>query len=329
MSRQRLIGKKLIRSLLPIALLIVVALAAAVGWIVYSITQPLRRDYLVTPQSFTQISGPVMKAEDAHWRNRDGTEARGWLLKGPAGAPAVVLLHRYGADRSWLFNFGVKLHEATGFTILWPDLRGHGLNPPVKWSSFGKRESEDVLAAFDYLTTLKSDGLPLLSDRLGVYGVELGAYAGMRAAMHDPRVRVLALDSVPFGPDELVRAAANHFTGDDSGRGTTATNNRAMRFLIQIGMRLYLPRSYDNLQSCDIAATLRGRRVFLLSGTDAGYLRDSTAALARCFQPGEVESATELPLTGLNLPFTNGEQEEGYDRQIIEFFSKTLRPPGQ
>lgn len=326
MSRQRLIGKKLLRSLLPIALLLVTATIVAVGWIVYSISQPPRRDYLVTPQSFTQISGPVMKAEDAHWRNRDGTEARGWLLKGGAGTPAVVLLHRYGADRSWLFNFGVKLHEATGFTILWPDLRGHGLNPPLKWSSFGKRESEDVLAAFDYLTTLKSDGLPLVSDRMGVYGIELGAYAGMRAAMHDTRVRVLALDSVPSGPAALVSAAANHFTGDDTAlKGTTATNNRVMRFLIQLGTRIYLPRSYDNLQSCEIAAALRGRRVFLLSGADAGYLRDSTAALAHCFQPADLESATDLPLTGLNLPFTNGEQEEGYDRQIIEFFSKTLR----
>ena len=319
MSRQRLIGKKLIRSLLPIALVMVVAVLAAVGWIVYGITQPPRRAYLVTPQSFTQISGPVMKAEDAGWRNRDGTQARGWLLKGPTGAPAVVLLHRYGADRSWLFNFGVKLHEATNFTILWPDLRGHGLNPPVKWSSFGKRESDDVLAAFDYLKALQGDkGLPLVGDRLGVYGVELGAYAGMRAAMHDTRIRVLALDSVPSGPDELVRAAV---------AGESGIDNRAMQFLTRMGTRLYLPRSYDNLQSCEIAAALRGRRVFLLSGADAGYLRDSTAALARCFQPADVESTTDLPLTGLNLPFTNGEQEEGYDRQIIEFFNKQLRTP--
>src|SRR5258708_5779999 len=100
MARQRLIGKKLFRSLLPIALVLGVAVAAAVGWIVYVITQPPHRAYLVTPQSFTQISGPVMKAEDANWRNGDGTQARGWLLRGPTGAPAVVFLHRYGADRS-------------------------------------------------------------------------------------------------------------------------------------------------------------------------------------------------------------------------------------
>ena len=321
MSRQRLVGKKLIRSLLPIALLVVVAAVAAVGWIVYDITQPPRRAYLVTPQSFTQISGPVMKAEDASWQNRDGTQARGWLLRGPAGVPAVVVLHRYGADRSWLFNFGVKLHEATNFTILWPDLRGHGLDPPVKWTSFGSRESDDVLAALDYLKALKGEkGQPLVGDRLGVYGVELGAYAGMRAATHDTRVRVLALDSVPRGPDELVRAALKVQWGID---------NRAMQFLTGMAARLYLPHSYDRLPACEIAASLAGRRVFLLSGADAGYLRDSTVALARCFQPGDVESATDLPLTGMNLVFSNGEQEEGYDRQIIEFFGKVLRSPAE
>ena len=319
MSRQRLIGKKLIRSLLPIALLVIVAVLAALGWIVYSITQPHRQAYLVTPQAFTQISGPVMKAEDASWLNRDGTQARGWLLRGPAGAPAVVVLHRYGADRSWLFNFGVKLHETTNFTILWPDQRGHGLDPPVKWSSFGKRESDDVLAAIDYLKALQGEkGLPLVGDRLGLYGVELGAYAGMRAAMRDTRVRVLALDSVPRGPDELVGAAVKEQWGID---------NRAMQYLTRMATRLYFPSSYDNMPSCEIAASLRGRRVFLLSGADAGYLRESTAALARCFQPADVESATNLPLTGLNLPFTSGEQEEGYDRQVIEFFSKQLRTP--
>jgi hypothetical protein len=67
--------------------------------------------------------------------------------------------------------------------------------------------------------------------------------------------------------------------------------------------------------------------VLLVSGPDAGYLRESTAALAPCFQRADLEVATDLPLTGLNLPFTNGEQEDGYDRQIIEFFNKSLRTP--
>jgi len=33
----------------------------------------------------------------------------GWLLRGSEGAPAVIFLHRYGGDRSLLFNLGMKV----------------------------------------------------------------------------------------------------------------------------------------------------------------------------------------------------------------------------
>ena len=155
MASRRRLGKKLIKSLLPILLVLMAALVVALGLFVRGISRPPRRAYLVTPKAFSQISGPALKVVDQSWQNRDNTPARGWLLRGTEGAPAVVLLHHYGADRSWLFNLGVKINETTNFTILWPDLRGHGLTPAVQWTSFGTVEGEDVMAALDYLRTLK------------------------------------------------------------------------------------------------------------------------------------------------------------------------------
>src|SRR5512138_195751 len=137
MPAKRKLGKRLLRSLLPILLVLVVAVLVVLSFIVYCVSRPARNPYLVTPQSFSQISGPALKVTDETWTNRDGTRARGWLLKGAEGAPAVVLLHRYGADRSYGFNLGVKINETTNFTILWPDLRGHGLSPLVKTSTIG------------------------------------------------------------------------------------------------------------------------------------------------------------------------------------------------
>src|SRR5204863_188374 len=122
----------------------------------------------------------------------------GWLLKGAQGAPAVVLLHRYGADRSYALNLGVKINETTNFTILWPDLRGHGMNPLVKWSALGNKEGEDLLAALDFLRTLKSENqAKLVGDRFGVYGVELGAASALKAAVPDKQIKALVLDSIP------------------------------------------------------------------------------------------------------------------------------------
>lgn len=317
MAHRRRLGKKLFKALLPIFLVLAVATAVALAFIVYGTTRPPRRAYLVTPQAFSQISGPALKVSDQTWRNRDNTTARGWLLRGSEGAPAVVLVHPYGSDRSWLFNLGVKINEATSFTILWPDLRGHGLTPPVDWTSFGTQEADDIHAAIDFLRTLKADdGRQLVGDRIGLYGVELGAYASLAAAVSDTAVRALVLDSVPRNPDELLQAAVK----DDLG-----VNFRPLQYLTEVAMRLYFMGAYKNTSTCEMAASLKQPRVMLLSGLDAGYLRDSTIALARCFpSPANVDAKTDLPLTGLNLASAPGEQGEGYDRQVIDFLNRTL-----
>ncbi|MGH9881572.1 MAG: alpha/beta hydrolase, partial [Pyrinomonadaceae bacterium] len=280
-------------------------------------THPPRRSYLVTPQSFSLISPAVLKVTDESWRNSDGTRARGWLLRGTEGAPAVVFLHRYGADRSWLFNLGVKLNEAANFTILWPDLRGHGLNPPVRYTTFGSKESNDVLSALEFLRTVKVEsGNRLIGNRLGLYGVELGGYAAMSAAPQDAEVRVLVLDSIPLGPDELLRATVRESYGID---------NELFQYLAGAATRLYLLGAYKNTPSCELAAALKTQRVLLLSGGDAGYLRDATITLERCFPSLSLETKTDLPLTGFRLPSATGEQGEGYDRGVIEFFDRNLR----
>jgi pimeloyl-ACP methyl ester carboxylesterase len=317
MAFRRRLGKKLFKSLLPILLVVTVAFLVALAFIVWGIIRPPRRAYLVTPKSF-QFSGPALKVTDQTWRNRDNTPARGWLLRGAEGAPAVILLHHYGADRSWLFNLGVKINEATNFTILWPDLRGHGLAPPVQSTSFGTFEGEDVLAALDFLRAQKSeDGSNLVGSQVGLFGVELGAYAALRAAAKDQSVSVLALDSVPRSSDELVR--------------TTVKNDLGMKVpllpaLSSFATRVYFLGRYENAPACEVAASLSTRGVLLLSGPDAGELRESTIDLARCFKnPASVEVKTDLPLTAFNLPSATGQDGERYDRQVIEFLDKNLR----
>jgi pimeloyl-ACP methyl ester carboxylesterase len=229
----------------------------------------------------------------------------------------VVLMHRYGADRSWLFNLGVKINETTNFTILWPDLRGHGLTPPVNWTSFGTREGDDVLAALDFLRGLKTQkGEQLVTNSAGLYGVELGSYAALRAAREDQSVQALVLDSVPRDADELVKAAAKNDLG---------VSIRPLQSLTLAAIRVYFLTRFDNTPTCQVAASLAGRRILLLSGRDAGYLRDSTIQLARCFpQSANVEVKTDLPLTGFNLPSATGEDGERYDRQVIDFFDRML-----
>lgn len=306
------------KALLPVVLLFVLAAVGFAGWVVYGVTHPAQRPYLVTPEKFAQLSDRGLKATDETWTNRDGTHARGWLLRGSEGAPAVILLHRYGADRSWFLNLGVKLNETSNVTVLWPDLRGHGENPPVASTSLGAREAEDVLAAIDYLRSLKTTpGRPLVGRAVGVYGVEMGAYAALMAAQQSEEVRALVLDSVPATPDDILRRAVVNRVGFDSG---------PLHVLARLGVRAYFMGDYQLTASCAAASGLGDRKVLLLSGEGAGPLQASTAALARCFPaPSLAEVRTDLPLTGFTLASSAPEQGEDYDRRVIEFFSRTLQ----
>ena len=318
MPPRRRIGKRLIKSLLPIALVVVLAIVGAFSFVIYCITRPTRRPYVVTPESFSRISGRAIKVTDETWPTRDGRTARGWLLRGAEGAPAVVLLHRYGGDRSWLFNLGVKINEATNFTILWPDLRGHGENPPVKWASLGASEGDDLAAAFQYLLSLNSENKKrLVKDSLGVYGVELGAYSALKSIRFEPPIKVLVLDSVVSSPNELLNTAVAGCAGVDNG---------LLQYFSRLAMKMYLLGTYDDTSACDFARAAGGQRVLLLSGPEAGALREATASLQSCFpNPANVETRTDLPLSGFSLPSTTGEQGEAYDRIVIEFFARNLR----
>ena len=305
------------RVFLPFVVIVVVVMAATMIWIAYGITRPPRAPYLVTPQTFSQVTGPALNATDVTWDNHDGTKARGWVIRGAEGAPAVILLHRYGADRSWLLNLAAKLNVTTNFTVLWPDLRGHGENPPVNTSLLGAVEGDDVTAAIDYLHTLKTPlGKPQVAGPIGLYGVELGAYAALDAARRYPEVHALVLDSTPESPDELIRAVTIRHT---------SMNNSVLSRLGSWGVRIYSLGKYHNTPSCDLARSLKEVKVVLLTGDEADPWRASTLALGKCFMSGAVEVRKDLALTGYNLPTSTGEQEEAYDRPVIDFFDKALR----
>lgn len=74
-----------------------------------------------------------------------------------------------------------------------------------------------------------------------------------------------------------------------------------------------------------MAGALGERRVLLLAGEDDGYLRESTKSLIPCFpNTANLETRTDLSLSGFTLPSATGEQGEGYDRPVIDFFVKNL-----
>ncbi len=317
---RRRTGRKLARTLLPIVTLIAVAVAVMAAWLVYAATHPPERAYLVTPDRFQQLSERGLRATEEQWTNADGSVSRGWLLRGGQSAPAVIFLHPYGGNRSYFLNLGIKLNEATNFTALWMDARGHGApgdNRASGASSFGVREAEDVGGAIAFLRSLMTrDNEPLIGGDIGLYGVEMGAYSALVAASSEPAVRSLVLDSVPRTPADLLRHAITERTGFD---------NALLHTLADAGARLRFTGRYPGSTACAAAAALNDQRVLLLAGADAGNLQAATSELQNCFPPQtRVETNLNLSLTGYRVASAPAIEADAYDRRVIEFLDRTL-----
>jgi len=319
MAHSKRLFKSFYRLLFPVVLLLVLAVAAASVWLVHAVSVPPHANYLVTPEKYGQFSTRGAQVTDETWTNSDGSRARGWLLKGTENAPAVILLHRYGADRSHVLDLAVKLNEATNFTVLMPDGRGHGVNPSVAASSFGGCESTDALAAIEFLRGLKSGDTQtvLVGPNIGFYGVEMGALAALAAASNNESVKAIALDSVPTTSGDVLTTAvdkkfpfASSVTSKIAGAGTY----------------LYFYNGcYQRGAACDLAKSVSNRQVLLLAGADAPVLQDSTNKLSRCFpSENKIETKTDFNPSGYNLTNASLEQTAAYDQRVIEFFKQSL-----
>ena len=310
--------KSVSRLLLPAVVLIVLAVAVASVWLVHETSHPVAAAYLVTPETYGMLSARGAQVTEETWGNKDGTSARGWLLRGSQDAPAVILLHKYGANRSHVLNLGVKLNEATNFTVLMPDQRGHGQNPSVKYTSFGGCEADDTAAAIAYLRGLKTpEQFPLVGKDIGIYGLEMGALVAIAATVGDESVKAIALDSVPQNSDTMLAASVERRF--PFGSSVTAK-------FAQLGTRPYFFEGcFKRESSCDMAKTLAGRKVLLLGGLDAPDFQDSTSKLAKCFPANsQVETKTDLSPSGFSILNASLELAEAYDQRVIDFFRQSL-----
>ncbi len=303
---------------MPALLLILIAVNGGAIWLIYTTARPINSVYLVKPDKYGQLSARAAQVTDETWSNRDGSQARGWLLRGAENAPAVILLHRFGADRSYLLNLGVKLNESTNFTVLMPDQRAHGENPPIKNASFGGCEAEDTLSAVEFLRSLKTPNqIALVGPNLGVYGVEMGALVALSTAAKDNSIKAIAIDSAPQDSNGVLRQSV----GERFPFASFVTKS-----LAELGTRLYyFDGCYQRELICDTARKTENRKVLLLAGIDAPDFQESTSKLNKCFPTSnKIESKLDLSPSGYGIINASMEQSEAYDQRLIDFFRNSL-----
>ena len=181
-----------------LALFFFAALATLVisGVLTYWIVEPQRTSSEINMESFPG------RPDEVNFSVPGVGERRGWFFPGLRGAPTVVLLHGYESSRGELLTLVSALqdHQYNAFVF---DFAAHGSNGGL--TTFGYRESDEVRAAIDTLARRNDvDGR-----RFGIWGYNLGAYAGLREAEKDPRVRALVLDSVYDSPPQMVKVGVD------------------------------------------------------------------------------------------------------------------------
>src|SRR6202008_4496351 len=125
-------------------------------------------------------------------------DRKGWFFPGLRGAPTIVLCYGHESSRGELLTLVSALQDHQ-YNVFVFDFAAHGANDGV--TTFGYRESDEVRAAIDVIAQ-RNDVDPT---RFGLWGYNLGAYAALREAEKDPRVRALVLDSVYDDPRQMVR----------------------------------------------------------------------------------------------------------------------------
>jgi len=134
----------------------------------------------------------------------DGTalKADWWAPKGSDRAPAALLLHAAGADRTQLRDLAERLYK-NGYGVLALDLRGHGESIAKPEDAYTLLENDearanawafttrDVEAAARWLRTNRA----VHSANLNLFGVGAGSALAVRQGSRDENVRSVTLIS--------------------------------------------------------------------------------------------------------------------------------------
>ena len=110
----------------------------------------------------------------------DGLRLAGWYIP-KAGAPALILLHGYPAEKADLLPLASAL--APQFAMLLVDQRYFG-SSEGRATTLGFRERDDLKRMVDFL---ESRG----ATSVGVFGFSLGGAVAMLTAAEDPRIKAI------------------------------------------------------------------------------------------------------------------------------------------
>ncbi len=185
---------KLASILLVLVVFVALATAVIAAVLTYWIVKPQRTSSEINMASFPGKPDEI----DFTVAGLKPSERRGWFFPGLRGAPTIILCHGYESSRGELLTLVSALQDHQ-YNVFVFDFAAHGANDGV--TTFGYREADELRAAVDVIAQ-RND---VDATRFGLWGYNLGAYAALREAEKDSRVRAMILDSVYDYPKQMVK----------------------------------------------------------------------------------------------------------------------------
>jgi pimeloyl-ACP methyl ester carboxylesterase len=268
------------------------------SFLIYKITHPEAAPESVNPSHYLlpslEVALPFM----------DGTEAPAWWIPGLKKAPGIVLAPGYGMCRSDALSLAAALHE-NGFNLLIYDQRGSGASPRGA-STLGLYEADDMLDALRFIQS-RPESNPT---RLGIWGVDVGALAALKAAAAVPQVRAIAADSA----FESVTDFLDYRIAEDFG-----LENRLLQFGCYQVFRLAHLSGRMN-ETLPVKA-LSDRMILFIKGENRKALGTWTTAIYDEIQPQK----EMISFKTARVHAMSGEDLKSYDRQVVNFFHLNLQ----
>lgn len=144
----------------------------------------------------------------------------GWVFIRGAGLPGIIITHGLGNSRADMMDLGYRLWER-GYNVLVYDLRAHGESTNLV-TTLGASEKKDLAAAVEFFKTFripspKGGEVQLIDpNKIGLYGVNVGAYASLMVGGENDSVKAVVADMPYDSVREFAHLRARELFGLDN-----------------------------------------------------------------------------------------------------------------
>ena len=293
---------KVFTAVVALAFFVGLATLAIAGFLVYRIVKPQRTSSEINMQTFPGRPDSVQFTV-AGLGNREG-----WFFPGLRGAPTIVLCHGYESSRSELLTLVSALQDHQ-YNVFVFDFAAHGANAGM--TTFGYKEADELRAAINTLAA-RNDVDPA---SFGLWGYNLGAYAALREAETDKRVRVLVLDSVYDEPKQMVKIEVGN------------TGLSAFPFMVRSAELSFDWLNYDHKQDPPLS-----KRLNALAGVPKLFIEASDqpelAEMTRDIFVKAPEPREQAMIPHGNFAGMSDEDKRAYENRVVTFFLTKLPASG-